>query len=155
LTLLEVGRIGRAHGVKGEVIVHLSTDRTERVDPGSVLVAPGGPLTIISSRPHQNGWIVAFEGVFDRNGAEALRNQVLRAEALEDPDALWVHELVGSVLVTPDGAEHGTVASVEANPAADLLVLADGRLVPVNFIVASEPGRVTVDVPAGLLDDPD
>jgi hypothetical protein len=59
------------------------------------------------------------------------------------------------VVATPDGTEHGRVASVEANPASDLLVLDDGRLVPLNFLVDRSPGRLVVDVPAGLLDGTD
>jgi 16S rRNA processing protein RimM len=150
--LLQVGRIGKAHGLKGEVMVHLTTDRAERVEPGAVLHAPTQVLTVRAARPHQGNWIVAFEGVEDRNAAELLRGLVLSAEPIDDPDAVWVHDLVGSVVVTPDGVEHGEIASVEANPASDLLVLVDGRLIPMNFVVATLPGRVTVDVPDGLLD---
>jgi 16S rRNA processing protein RimM len=151
--LLEVGRIGKAHGIRGEVMVHLTTDRTERVAPGAVLVAGTWPLTVVASRPHQGGWIVVFEGVTDRNAAEELRGAVLSAEPIEDAEALWVHELVGGVVVTLDGVEHGRVAAVQENPASDLLVLEDGRMVPIVFVVASVAGRITVDVPAGLLDE--
>jgi ribosomal 30S subunit maturation factor RimM len=63
-----------------------------------------------------------------------------------------VANLVGAELVDVDGASHGTVESVQENPAADLLVLSDGRLVPVNFVVSHEPGRVVVDPPEGLFD---
>lgn len=153
--LLEVARIAKPHGIRGEVIVVLSTDRAERVEPGTVLVAAGDhrQLEIVASRPHQGRWIVTLAGVGDRTAAEALRGTVLLAEPLDDPDALWVHDLVGATLVDVTGTTHGTVESVQENPAADLLVLADGRMVPVNFVVSHEPGRVTVDVPPGLLDD--
>jgi 16S rRNA processing protein RimM len=157
--LLEVGRITRAHGLRGEVIVHLVSDRIERVAPGSVLTTKVGELRVEASRPHQGNWIVTLAGVDDRNAAEALRGLLLSASPLEglddDGDALWVHELVGCVVATPDGTEHGTVASVEANPASDLLVLDDGRLVPLTFLVGREAGRLVVEVPAGLLDDDD
>ena len=70
-----------------------------------------------------------------------------------DPDALWVHELIGSVVEDQSGSELGMVESVEANPASDLLVLDSGALIPLRFVVSSVPGeRVTVDVPDGLLD---
>jgi 16S rRNA processing protein RimM len=151
--LLEVGRITKPHGLRGEVIVHLVTDRVERVAPGSVLSSARGEMRVETSKPHQRDWIVAFEGILDRNAAEGLRALVLSAPPLEgEDDALWVHELVGCVVVTPDGVEHGRVASVEANPASDLLVLEDGRLVPLNFLTDRSPGRLVVDVPAGLLD---
>nr|MDP9021073.1 ribosome maturation factor RimM [Actinomycetota bacterium] len=71
---------------------------------------------------------------------------------LEDPDALWVHELIGSAVLDLHGTVHGKVVAVEANPASDLLVLDDGRLVPLRFLVGTATGRVTVDPPAGLLD---
>lgn len=132
--------------------MRLTTDRTERVAPGAVLQSKRGSMTVERSRPHQKDWIVGFEGVPDRNAAEALRGLVLLAEPLEDPEALWVHELVGTRVVTPDGTERGTVTSVEANPASDLLVLDSGALVPLTFLVDRAPGVVTVDPPDGLFD---
>lgn len=152
MALLEVGRIARAHGIRGEVLVVLVSNRPERVAPGAVLDSDRGALRVVASSPHQGRFIVAFEGVATRTEAEGLRGTVLRAEPLDEPDALWVHELVGASVVDRDGTEHGTVASVEANPASDLLVLADGRLVPLRFVVERAPGRLVVDVPPGLLD---
>jgi 16S rRNA processing protein RimM len=134
------------------VIVRLTTDRSERVDVGAVLHSDRGALVVRASRPHQRDWIVAFDGVADRNQAESMRGLVLRAEPLDDPDALWVHDLVGSRVVESDGTERGVVTAVEANPASDLLVLDDGHLVPLGFVTRTEPGRLTVDVPAGLFD---
>jgi 16S rRNA processing protein RimM len=148
-----VGRVGRAHGILGEVAVTLVTDRAERVAPGSVLWAGERRLDVRSSRPHQGRWLVHFDGVADRSAAEALHGVVLSAEPLEDPTALWVHELVGSeVVAAADGARLGVVTAVEANPASDLLVLDDGGLVPLTFLVSASPGRLVVDPPAGLLD---
>ncbi|MEA2703497.1 MAG: rRNA processing protein RimM [Actinomycetota bacterium] len=133
-------------------MVRLVTDRTERLDPGSVLESKRGPMTVRSSRPHQGHWIVQFDGVADRNAADGLRGIALLAPPLEDPDALWVHELVGSRVVDATGAELGTITAVEANPASDLLVLDGGGLVPLTFMVDRQPGIVIVDIPAGLLD---
>lgn len=132
--------------------MRLTTDRTERLAVGSVLSSDHGELTVQASRPHQHDWIVAFAGVADRNQAETMRGWVLRAEPLDDPDALWVHELVGSLVVEADGTERGVVTAVEVNPASDLLVLDTGHLVPLRFVTATEPGRVIVDVPLGLFD---
>jgi 16S rRNA processing protein RimM len=150
--LLEVGHITKPHGIKGEVIVRLTTDRTERVDVGVVLTSDRGPLTVRASRPHQRDWIVAFDGIADRNQAETMRGVKLRAEPIDDPDALWVHDLVGSVVAELDGTQRGTVTSIEVNPASDLLVLDTGHLVPLHFVVTREAGRLTVDAPAGLFD---
>ncbi len=143
----------KPHGLRGEVVVELFTNRTERLAPGTVLDTACGPLEVVRSSAHHHRWIVAFAGVVDHAGAEALRDVVLSAEALHDPDALWVHELVGAEVVDTAGVSHGPVVAVEANPASDLLVLEGGGLVPLRFVVSQEPGRVVVDLPAGLLDD--
>ena len=151
--VLEVGRITKAHGLRGEVVVHLVSDRTERLDRGSVLLSDRGDLRVVASRPHTDRWIVQFEGCTTREAAEALRGTELRAQAADSPDdgELWVHELIGVRVVEPDGTDRGTVESVQSNPAADLLVLDSGALVPVVFVVAGPTdGVLTVDVPGGL-----
>lgn len=151
--MLEVGRIDRPHGVRGDVLVSLTSNRTERVAPGAVLTAPSGPLTVESSRPHKGRYIVVFEGVRSREAAEALQGSVLRAEPIEDPDELWVHDLVGATVVDQDGTARGAVVRVLDNPASDLLELDSGALVPVRFVVSLEPGlEIRVDVPDGLFD---
>ena len=150
---LEVGRISRSHGLRGEVIVVLTTNRPERVEPGAVLHdGDDRSMVVSSSRPHQNGWIVQFEGIAGREGADALRGRSLFAAPLEDPDELWVHELIGSTVVDTAGTERGVVESVQANPASDLLVLDSGALVPLVFVTGRTPGRVTIDPPDGLFD---
>jgi 16S rRNA processing protein RimM len=151
-TLLEVGRIGRAHGLRGEVVVSLTTDRLERVAPGAVLVTDAGELEVRASRPHQGRWIVAFAGHDSREDADRLRGLTLRAEAVDDPAELWVHDLVGAEVVTVGGKAVGHCVGVVANPAADLLELDSGALVPVVFIVDHTPDRVTIDPPEGLFD---
>lgn len=145
----------------------LTTDRTERLAPGSVLQTARGPLTVEASRPHQHGHIVTFGGVASRNDAEELHGVVLLATPIDDEDAVWVHELIGASVVDVHGAVLGTVTAVEDNPAADLLVLESGALIPMTFVVSvaagtprtpgtagtpRTPGTVTVDVPEGLLD---
>jgi 16S rRNA processing protein RimM len=151
--LLEIGRIDRPHGLNGEVVVTLTTDRTERLAPGTVLHVGRGPLTVRSSRPHQHRWIVHFDGVGSREHADELHGQTLRAEAIEDPDALWVHHLVGAEVVTPDGQSWGRVAAVVDNPASALLELDDATLIPIVFVTDESglPDRVVVDPPEGLL----
>jgi 16S rRNA processing protein RimM len=133
------------------VVVTLVTDRVERLAPGSVLQGPDGPLEVRSAKPFRHRWIVDFVGVASREGAEALHGAVLRAEPVDDPDALWVHELIGAEVQTPDGRSWGEVTSVVDAPASDLLELADGTLVPVVFVVDHRPGVVVVDPPDGLL----
>jgi 16S rRNA processing protein RimM len=77
---------------------------------------------------------------------------VLEAAPLEDPDALWVHELIGSDVYDGAGTVLGRVTAVEANPASDLLVLDRGGLIPLRFVVDHGPSRVVVDIPLGLLE---
>ncbi len=152
--MLHVGRMVKPHGLRGDVIVSLSTNRDERVAPGSVLsTADGREYRVLRSSAHQGRFIVTFDGVAGIDAAEALRGTELYAPPLDDPDALWIHDLIGAAVVDTEGTELGSVVSVEANPASDLLVLADGALIPLRFVVASVPGHsVTVDVPDGLFD---
>ena len=140
--------------MRGDVLVALSSDRTERLDPGSVLSTDRGELTVVRSSRHQDRWIVEFEGIVGRDEAETWRGTVLRAEPIDDQDddALWVHELIGAAVVLADGTAVGTVDEVQANPAADLLVLDTGALVPVVFVTDRAPGQVTIDPPEGLLE---
>jgi 16S rRNA processing protein RimM len=152
--LLEVGAIVKPHGLRGDVIVKLSTNRVERVAPGAVLAAEDGrEFRVVRSSAHRGRFIVTFEGVDGIETAEALRGTALFAEPLDDPDALWVHELIGSQVEDAGGQLLGTVDGVQANPASDLLVLSGGALIPLRFVVRTEPGvRVVVDLPDGLLD---
>ena len=156
--LLSVGRIAKPHGLKGELIVVLTSNRTERVRVGSVLhTATGRQLTIAASAAHQDRWRVRFAEVPDRTRAEMLHGTELFAEPLDDPDALWIHELIGADVVLPDGSAVGNVVAVESAGASDLVVLDDGRMIPMVFVVSNtrstDGGFVTViDPPAGLLD---
>lgn len=152
---LQIGRISRAHGLKGEVVVKLTTNRLERLDRGATLFA--GPdhreLLVASSRPKDKDHLVRFDGVAFRDQADELHGLELFADALDDPDELWVHELTGAEVVDQDGVQRGTVVHVEANPASDLLVLDSDALVPVGFVVEiDDDGRIHVDVPAGLFE---
>jgi 16S rRNA processing protein RimM len=150
--LLDIGRISRPHGLRGEVLVSLTTDRVERLAPGAVLASDRGELVVSAARPHQDRWIVSFAGHSTREAADELRGLTLRAEPLDDPDELWVHDMVGADVVTPDGAAVGRCAAVVANPAADLIELDSGALVPVVFVVDHGPGRITIDPPDGLFE---
>lgn len=152
--MLLVGRVTKAHGLRGEVVVDLlSTEPEVRLARGSVLATERGPLTVEAARPHQERWIVQFEGVLGREAAEALRGTELRADAIDDPEALWVHELEGAEVVEVDGTPRGRVTAVLANPADDLLELESGALVPIGFVVERDAeGRIVVDVPDGLFD---
>ncbi len=165
---LVVGRIGRAHGIKGEVTVEVRTDDPERrFAPGSVLLtdpAHVGPLTVAAGRVHSGRLLLSFEGVRDRNAAEALRGTLLLVEVdaderLEDPDEFYDHQLVGLTAVQADGVEVGRVSQVLHLPAQDVLVVKDahGRESLVPFVAEIVPevdldaGRVVLNPPPGLL----
>jgi 16S rRNA processing protein RimM len=151
--LLEVGRISKPHGLAGEVVVDLITNRTERLDVGTVLTTSEGlELVVESSQPFVKRWIVSFQGVRDREGADRLRGKTLLAEPVDDPEALWVDELVGSVAEDQNGRHLGKVVAILANPASDLLELEGGGLVPLVFLVEHGSKRVVVDIPDGLIE---
>jgi len=151
--MLEVGRVTRPHGVRGDVLVSLTTNRTERLSTGAVLASEDREFVVRTARTHKGAWIVAFDGVGDRNAAEALSGTVLYAEPLDDPEELWVHELIGAEVVDQHDTRRGVVVRVVQNPASDLLELDSGALVPITFVTALKPGeRIAVDVPDGIFD---
>ncbi|MBI5088177.1 MAG: 16S rRNA processing protein RimM [Actinobacteria bacterium] len=151
--LLEVGRIGRAHGVRGAVVVTLSSDRVERMAPGSRLHDGSQWLEVVSARSQPNRrWVAHFAGVDDRTEAEALTGRMLSAEPVADDDAFWVHELIGASVVEADGTVRGRCIAVIDNPANDLLELDTGHLVPITFVAAVVDGVITIEPPDGLFD---
>jgi 16S rRNA processing protein RimM len=95
---------------------------------------------------------VKFAEIADRTAAERFANVALFAPPIDDPDALWVHELIGSEVREVDGTSRGRCVSVIANPASDILELESGALVPTVFVVSNQDGVITVDVPDGLFD---
>lgn len=151
-TLLEIGKIARPHGLKGELEVWLSTNRTERLIPGSVVYTSSDQLIVKSSSSFKNRWLVRFEGVTTRDQAESLKGVIIFAPKIEDNDSLWVHDLIGSQVEDLAGSIIGTVKSVEANPASDLLVLEDDTLIPLVFVKDQKERTIVVDLPAGLLE---
>ncbi|MBP8534266.1 ribosome maturation factor RimM [Streptomyces sp. MK37H] len=167
---LVVARIGRAHGIKGEVTVEVRTDEPElRLGPGAVLAtepASAGPLTIESGRVHSGRLLLRFEGVRDRNAAEALRNTLLIAEVdpeelPEDPEEFYDHQLIDLDVVTVDGTEVGRISEISHLPYQDLLVVKrpDGGEVLIPFVsevvpeIDLEAQRAVIDPPPGLLDE--
>ncbi len=152
---LEVGRIIKAHGLRGQVLVDLWTDRLERLAPGAVLLTARGPITVRAAARHQDRFIVTLEGVERREEAESWRGTVLSATRVEhdDDDVIWIDDLYGAVVYDSLGEPHGVVVEVEANPASDILVLDSGALVPLTFVTAVEANvRIDVDVPEGLFE---
>jgi 16S rRNA processing protein RimM len=152
-TRLEVGRIGRAHGLNGEVAVTFTTNRDERHAVGSELFAGERRLVVESVRPHQQRWLIRFAGIDDRDAAEELRGVLLTAEPLGElgADEAWAHDLIGCEVRDTSDTWCGEVVALEANPAGDLLVLDTGGLVPMQFVLDHVDGVVRIDPPEGLL----
>jgi 16S rRNA processing protein RimM len=168
--LLVVGRVGRAHGLRGEVSVEVRTDEPEiRFAAGSVLTtdpAGAGPLTVAGVRWPGGRLLLCFDEVADRGAAEGLRGVLLLVDASDDerpddPDEFYDHQLAGLPVVTTAGTPVGEVSQVLHLAGQDLLAVrrTDGREVLIPFVAQLVPavdlddGRVVVDPPAGLIDD--
>jgi len=166
--LLVVGRVGRPHGLRGEVLVHVRTDDPEtRFAAGTVLAtdpAERGPLTVASARPHSGRYVLGFDGVSDRTIAERLRGTALVVDSADlaptgDPDEFHDCELLGLAVETTEGSAFGELLDVVHGPGTDLLVIGVGdREVLVPFVREFVPvvdvagRRLVIDPPAGLLD---
>ena len=168
-----VGRIGKPHGLRGEVTVEVRTDEPERrFAPGTTLRAEPRPgsaaqltsLTVASSKWHSSVLLVAFEELADRNAAESARGILLHVtiaadETPEDPDEFYDHQLVGLSAYDVDGRPLGTVAGLVHGGAQDLLRVTtpEGREGLVPFVKALVPevdlagGRVVVADRPGLV----
>jgi 16S rRNA processing protein RimM len=168
-----VGRIGKPHGLRGDVTVDVRTDEPERrFARGSVLrvEAPRGShsplrtLTVAGAKWHQSGLLVRFEEVTDRNAAEAARGILLHATvpadaSPDDPDEYYDHQLVGLAAYDVGGAALGEVSALVHGGAQDLLVIrtADRREALVPFVKALVPevdvagGRVVIADRPGLV----
>ncbi|MFI6894299.1 ribosome maturation factor RimM [Streptomyces sp. NPDC050256] len=167
---LVVARIGRAHGIKGEVTVEVRTDEPElRLGPGAVLAtepASTGPLTIETGRVHSGRLLLRFEGVRDRTAAEALRNTLLIAEVdpaelPEDPEEFYDHQLMDLDVVLADGTEIGRITEITHLPSQDLFIVErpDGTEVMIPFVeeivaeIDLDEQRAVITPPPGLIDE--
>lgn len=165
---LVVGRIGRPHGIRGEVTVLVHTDDPDlRFAPGSLMAtepASRGPLRLEAVHWHSGRLLVSFEGYADRDSAEELRGTFLVMDS-EDvgpagPDEFRDHELIGLDVLTLSGEPVGVVTDV-LHHGQDLLVVgpaaASGEIL-VPFVAAIVPevdigaGRLVIDPPPGLLE---
>jgi 16S rRNA processing protein RimM len=154
--LLEVGRITRAHGLAGDVVVAPISNLPSRFATDAVLHVQGHPRRVTRTRRQGDHVVLHFDGIDDRTAAEQLRGAVLLAEPVGAPPdgEVWVHELIGCTALDTHGNELGRVEAVQDNPAHDLLVLEGGALIPMPFVVEHDAVacRVVVDPPEGLLD---
>ena len=178
---LVVGRIGKPHGLRGEVTIDVRTDEPERrfaigsrlrAQPPQGSASPLREVTVASARWHQQVLLLRFEELADRTAAEAARGIVLHAhvslaDTPDDPDEFYDHQLVGLAAHDLDGAVLGTVTALVHGGAQDLLTVCtpDGRDTLVPFVKALVPevdlagGRVVIADRPGLVtplpDDPE
>lgn len=127
---LNVGRIGKAHGILGEATIEVRTDEAEdRFAIGAVLETEShGNLTVASARVHNGILLLSFDGIEDRNAIEALRNELLYADVdIDAPgideDDYHVLQLIGCKAYLVDGDEFGEVTEVLNLPGQDVLVI--------------------------------
>jgi 16S rRNA processing protein RimM len=168
---LVVGRVVKAHGVAGELVVEVRTDDPDsRFAPGSVLLGkprqgPQREYTVESIRDHGGRLLVRLAGIDDRDVADAMRGVVFVIDSdelppIDDPDEFYDHQLEGLAVRTVDGRDVGTVAEVLHTAAGELLAVGrDGGgevLVPfVSAIVTSvslADRLIEIDPPEGLLE---
>lgn len=169
---LVVGRIAKAHGITGEVVVDIRTDDpAARFSTGATLrgrTGRNGPerdFTVESVREHAGRLLLRLTGVADRSAADALRGTLFLVEAaqlppLDDPDEFYDHQLEGLMVRTSAGANVGVVAEVLHTAAGELLSVKNeaGAEVLVPFVsaivtsVSTDDGVIEIDPPDGLLD---
>jgi 16S rRNA processing protein RimM len=158
-----VGRVGKPHGLRGEVTVDVRTDEPERrfavgatlrAEPPRGSANPLRALTVASTRWHQGVLLAGFEELPDRDAAESARGTVLHAtipvdSSPDDPEEFYAHQLVGLAAYDLDGTHLGEVTALTTG-AQDLLTVhtLDGRDALVPFVAALVP---EVDVPGGRL----
>jgi len=125
---LNVGRIGRAHGILGEATIEVRTDEPEsRFAIGAKVITDNGELIIESARVHNGILLLKFKGINDRSAVEKLRNTLIYADVditeQFDEDDYHVQQLIGLRAELEDGSEYGVVTEVLNLPAQDCLAI--------------------------------
>lgn len=159
-----LGRIGAAHGLRGEVRIEIRTDDSARLAAGTTVLTDDplvGELTVSQLRQASGKATIAFEQVNDRDDAEAMRGLLILAPAQDEDDAWYPSDLAGLAARGQDGRALGEVLEVRAMPAHDVLVLREpsGARTLVPFVRSIVPvvdvagGFVVLAPPGGLLAD--
>ncbi|CAN5144254.1 ribosome maturation factor RimM [soil metagenome] len=155
-----VGRVGKPFGNKGEVYVFADPDLDEPFEPGTRYGAGKGHLTVVRAHIHAARLIVTFEGIADREQAEAVRGAVLtrpRSQVDLEEGAIWIADLIGRTVVDADGGLVGVVERVQDGHAHDYLVIArpdaGEALIPmVEELVDWQADPLVVQPMPGLID---
>lgn len=161
-----IGRIGRPHGIRGEVTVEPRTDEPDRrFASGCIVLTGDSHLVVEYSSWHGTRLIVKFEGVGDRGAAELLRGTVLEVDRgtddrPDDPDEYYDTDLIGMRAVLSTGEDFGTVREILHLPGQDVVAIdRAGTEVLLPFVqefvpqVDLQSRQMTVEPPPGLVDD--
>jgi 16S rRNA processing protein RimM len=155
---IEIGYVARAHGIRGEIFAATHDPDSTTLEEADAVYIAGTRYAVEHSRPMKEGWLLALEGVLDRNLAETLRGKTIsvdRALISVEPGEVILSDLVGFAVRLPDGTSWGTVTAVEIGP-QDRLIVCDHRVerqvpyVPELVADVDVPARVIVVTP---LDD--
>ncbi len=150
---LQVGRLGRSHGLVGEIFCRAISDVPGRFAPGAVFeLESGEQLQIESSRVYREGYLLRIAGVTSPETAKMLAGQNVYVLKTSREEFVMVHEVIGAHVIEGDGTSRGVVVAVQENPAHELLVTSEGALIPVVFVTEWGSSTVTVEVPEGLFD---
>lgn len=160
-----VGRVGKPHGVRGEVLLHPGSADMSVFEPGRSFDTELGLFTVARTRRHHGAFIILFEGVTSREEAETLRGLAFRtsADAVRlDAEEWWPSDLVSCQAVTTDGMVLGEIVDVVSGTAQDRLLIRtpSGVDVEVPFVKDLVPGvdpgarRVVINPPEGLFPVP-
>jgi len=156
--LLAVGKVARAHGVRGRVLIVPYQADSESLGKVRRLFLEGREYQVDRAAQANLGWLVALRGVTSREEAEALRGREVQVDRSELPAPgeyeIYAVDLIGYEVVDGEGRKRGVVEEVEEAGPQDLLRLEGGGLVPMGLVkdVQSEARRIVIDAPEGLFD---
>ncbi len=156
--LLAVGRVARAHGLRGRVLLAPYNADSSGLERIRRLWLSGREYAVARAERVNLGYLVALEGVTDRDAAEALRGQEVMVDRRELPppgeDEMYAVDLIGYTVADAQGRVRGVVEGIEEAGAQDLLVLEGGALVPLGLVqeVTPEARRIVIEVPEGLFE---
>ena len=156
--LLAVGRVARAHGLRGRVLIAPYNAGSEGLERARSLWLGERVFEVDRAERVHLGDLVALRGVADRDQADALRGQEVRIDRAELPELeageMYAIDLIGYAVSDPQGTVHGVVEDVEEAGAQDLLRLEGGALVPLALVKEVQPQarRIVVEAPEGLFD---
>ena len=155
---LAVGRVARAHGIRGRVLLAPYNAESTGLEKVRRLFLEGREYEVARAERVNLGYLMSLKGVDDRDAADALRGQEAMVDRRELPPPeegeIYAVDLIGFTVADARGKVHGVVEDLEEAGPQDLLKLKGGALVPLGLVqeVVSEARRIVIEVPEGLFD---